>query len=73
VIRFVRRYKYTLILSLVFAALTTWMAWRGDWSRIGWAAAYGAIVAAQVTARDLTRWLIHWWDHPKRGGSRGWR
>ena len=66
VIRFVRNYKYTLTLSLVFAALTAWAAWDGQWWRIGWAVAYGAIVAARVAVPDLLRYWDHW-DQKRRG------
>lgn len=67
-IRLFCRFKYTICMSLVFAALITWTAWDGQWWRIGGALMYGIMGAAAAAVPDLWRRR-----NRKRGGSHGWR
>jgi len=54
-IRLFCRFKYTICLCLVLAALTTWAAWRHEWWRVADAGAGGAGGAAYVVVSDLVR------------------
>ena len=65
VIRLFCRFKYTITLSLVLAALIAWAAWRQEWWRVADAGAGGVGGAAYVVLSDLVR---RW--HRKRRAAR---